>query len=86
MGFEAVRKRSVRLVSRKGDAAVIHVRIINHEELAVSQGGVLGFVGRGLGALGLMDLKATVEKKVAEELRAQFEQRGMKAEVIVVLE
>jgi hypothetical protein len=82
-----MQKRSVHLIiGKQGDAAVIHVRIINHEEMAVNQGGVLGFVGRGLNALGLMDLKAKVEKKIAEQLREQFEQRGLKAEVIVVLE
>jgi hypothetical protein len=65
---------------------MIHIRIENHEEVAVSQGGLKGYLGKGLNALGLIDLKATVEKQVAAQLREQFQQRGVRAEVIVVLE
>ena len=65
---------------------MIHIRIENHEEVAVSQGGLKGRIGKGLSALGLMDLKATVEKQVAAQLREQLQQRGIRAEVIVVLE
>ena len=65
---------------------MIHIRIENHDEVAVSQGGLKGYIGKGLSALGLMDMKATVEKKVAEQLREQFQQRGIRAEVIVVIE
>jgi hypothetical protein len=62
---------------------MIRIKILNHEELVTEKGGVLGYVGKGLSKVGLMDLNQTVEKKIASQIETQLRQQGVKALVTV---
>ena len=63
---------------------MIHIKILNHGELVSEKGGVLAYVGRGLSAVGLMDLHQTVEKKIASQIEVQLRQQGVNALVTVL--
>ena len=63
---------------------MIQIRIENHTEVARTQGGLLGRIGLGLGKVGLLDIKSQVEEKIAKMVRAELQQKGVLAEVVVV--
>ena len=63
---------------------MIQIKIENHKEVARTQGGLLGRIGLGLGKVGLLDIKSQVEEKIAKMVRAELQQKGVLAEVVVV--
>ena len=63
---------------------MIHIRIENHNEVARTQGGLLGRIGLGLGKVGLLDIKSQVEEKIVKMLREELQQKGVLADVVVV--
>ena len=62
---------------------MIRIKVLNHEELVTGKGGVLGYVGKGLSKVGLMDLNQTVERKIASQIEAELREQGVKAQVTV---
>ncbi|MFL5339450.1 MAG: hypothetical protein ACJ8F7_04715 [Gemmataceae bacterium] len=63
---------------------MIQIKILNHAEAAKTQGGLLGKLGVGLSKVGLLDIKAQVEEKVAKQIRDELTLKGVRAEVVVL--
>jgi len=65
----------------RGRPFVIRIKILNHAEVVTAKGGMLGYVGKGLSAIGLMDLNLAVEKKIAGMIENQLRQQGVQVEI-----